>query len=147
MTAAERAQGWLRARLSSSGGGRPRVLWIGCVEQVPPIEAIRPLADDVLVHGSLASALGTDVSGLALLEYAVLERRVSHVVICGHDDCDGVRRAAGRDVSPIVAAWLQPVRADLPPPGDRPRDDGGATGWLARSCARNVARQVLNVES
>lgn len=141
----ERNRAWLVARLAAPPGRRPRLLWIGCAERMPPIDALHAVSDDMLVHSNLANVLGADINGLAMLEYAVQHRVVSHVVICGHDDCDGVRRASRTDLPPLVGAWLQSVRADLLPRADDQPREGSPAGWLERSCARNVARQVLNV--
>lgn len=144
----ERNHAWVAARLAAASGRRPRLLWIGCVERMPPLDALHAVADDVLVHSNLANMLGADMNGLAILEYAVQHRAVSHVVICGHDDCDGVRLASRRDLPPLVGGWLQSLHADLLPGGaDQSQDVSGspAGGWLERSCARNVARQVVNV--
>jgi len=143
-TTEQRNRDWMEAHLAGPAGRRARLLWIGGIERTPP-DQLRAVADEVLIHANLANSLRADVNGLAVLEYAVLRRSVSHVVVCGHDDCDAVRCAPQNDVPPVVGAWLQSVRADLLPAGGEPRGRGSRPGWLARSCARNVARQVLNV--
>lgn len=100
-------------------GQQPTALWIGCsdsrvipemITEADPGElfVMRNIANIVPVCG----APGSDQAG-AVIEYAVLGLRVSHVAICGHTGCGGIR-ALGRGVDaaamPHLARWVELAR-------------------------------------
>ena len=53
----------------------------------------------------------SDMSSLAVIEYAVAYLKVSHIVLSGHTGCGGVGAALGSDsVGSVLDGWLIPVR-------------------------------------
>lgn len=53
----------------------------------------------------------SDMSALAVIEYAVAYLKVSHVVLSGHTGCGGVNAALGNaSVGSVLDGWLMPVR-------------------------------------
>ncbi len=103
-------------------GQRPKALWIGCSDSrvVPEIITaadpgelfiMRNVANIVPVCGTP----GSDQTG-AVIEFAVLDLRVSHAVVCGHTGCGGIR-ALSRGVDPAsnphLARWVELARPAL----------------------------------
>jgi carbonic anhydrase len=83
-----------------------------------------------------------DPNCLSVLQYAVDVLGVSHVIVCGHYGCGGVRAALGPSVPEPLEEWLSPMRelvklhaAELETLPDEP------ARW-ARLCEINVTSQV-----
>jgi carbonic anhydrase len=86
----------------------PRVLWIGCSDsRVPGNESIGEMPGEVFFHRNIANQmLYVDFNSLAVLQYAVDALRVSHIVICGHYGCGGVKTALKQHEFGLVSNWL-----------------------------------------
>lgn len=93
----------------------PRFLWVGCSDsRVPANEIIGLEPGDVFVHRNISNMIhSSDMNMLSVVEYAVVELKVPHVIICGHYGCGGVQRAledAGKTSgSNVVDHWLTPI--------------------------------------
>lgn len=126
---------------------RPQYLWIGCADSRVPANEITGLtAGELFVHRNVANVVvHSDLNCLSVLQYAVEVLKVTHVIVCGHYGCGGVRAALGTDRFGLIDNWLQHVRdviqanaSDLAElPDDRARED--------RLCELNVAAQLRNV--
>ena len=125
----------------------PQYLWIGCADsRVPANEILGLLPGDVFVHRNVANVVvHSDLNALSVMQYAIDQLQVRHVIVVGHYGCGGVT-AALRDLRVGLADnWLrhvQDVRNKHRPwldalPGDEPR--------LAALCELNVLEQSLNV--
>ena len=77
-------------------GQDPKVLWVGCCDSrvIPELITgadpgelfdVRNIANIVPPAPTIACATG------AAIEYAVLHLGVSHIVICGHTECGGIK--------------------------------------------------------
>ena len=96
-------------------GQNPKVLWIGCCDSrvVPELITgadpgelfdVRNIANIVPPAPTIACATG------AAIEYAVIHLEVSHIVICGHTECGGIKALEAppsADAEPHIASWLQ----------------------------------------
>lgn len=90
----------------------PHFLYIGCSDsRVPADELMGIEPGEVFVHRNVANLVNaTDLSVLAVIEYAVRHLHVKHIVVCGHYNCGGVKAAmTARDIG-ILNPWLQNVR-------------------------------------
>jgi carbonic anhydrase len=127
---------------------RPRFLYIGCSDARVPADLITQVAPgELFVHRNVANlVVPTDTNLMAVLHYAVAELGVSDVIVCGHEECGGVKAAMGTGPAPLmVEHWLANVRAvarmhaaelaSLPCEDDRRR----------RMVELNVAEQVLTL--
>jgi len=102
-------------------GQNPKVLWIGCSDSrvVPELITgadpgelfdVRNIANIVPPAPTIACATG------AAIEYAVLHLEVSHIVVCGHTECGGIKALEAppsASAEPHIASWLelaQPAR-------------------------------------
>jgi carbonic anhydrase len=69
---------------------------------------------DVFTHRSIANIVNsTNIDMLSVVEYAVAQLKVKHVVLCDHTSCGGIIAALqdGRTGLGSLDIWLQPVRA------------------------------------
>ena len=125
----------------------PRYLWIGCSDsRVPANEIVGLLPGELFVHRNVANlVVHTDLNCLSVLQYAVDVLRVSHVIVCGHYGCGGVRAALGQDRLGLIDNWLRHVQ-DV---RDRHRAEFAPTTDLEarvnRLCELNVIEQVGHV--
>ena len=99
-------------------GQNPKVMWIGCADSrvVPELITgadpgelfdVRNIANVVPPAASAACATG------AAVEYAVIHLKVSHIVVCGHTECGGIKAlesSPDEDSEPHIAAWLDIAR-------------------------------------
>ncbi len=125
----------------------PQYLWIGCSDSRVPANEITGLAPgEVFVHRNVANVVvQTDLNLLSVLQFAIDQLGVAHVILCGHYGCSGVRAVmAGQRVG-IADNWLRQVEAVQTK--HRALIDGRAAGpeRLDRLCELNVLEQVVNV--
>ena len=96
-------------------GQNPKVLWIGCCDSrvVPELITgadpgelcdVRNIANIVPPAPTIASATG------AAIEYAVNHLEVTHIVVCGHTECGGIKALEAPppvESEPHIASWLE----------------------------------------
>jgi len=125
----------------------PQYLWIGCADsRVPANEIVGLLPGELLVHRNVANVVvHADLNCLSVIQFAVEVLRVSHIIVCGHYGCGGVRAALRDDRLGLVDNWLrhvQDVRLK-----HQAQIDAIATEAEQhhRLCELNVIEQVANV--
>lgn len=96
----------------SKEGQHPQVLWIGCSDsRVPPNEVTKTTAGEIFVHRNIANlVVMTDMNMLSVLQYAVEVLQVSHVIVCGHYGCGGVKAAMGTVQYGLIDNWLRTIK-------------------------------------
>ncbi|KAI1366915.1 carbonic anhydrase-like protein [Xylaria arbuscula] len=95
-------------------GQSPEILWLGCSDSRCPETVILGLQPgDVFVHRNIANIISpTDINTSAVIEYAVDQLKVKHVVLCGHSACGGAAAALGdQRVGGVLDTWLTPLKA------------------------------------
>jgi carbonic anhydrase len=126
---------------------RPELLWIGCSDsRLHPNELIGKAPGDVFVHRNVANiVVHTDANCLSVLQFAVEVLGVSHIIICGHYNCGGIKAAMDSKPLGLIDNWLRHIRdvyminrAELDAIEDK---DQRAN----RMCELNIAAQVANV--
>tara|TARA_Y100001936_G_scaffold252028_1_gene310154 strand:- start:181 stop:858 length:678 start_codon:yes stop_codon:yes gene_type:complete len=127
----------------------PEYLWIGCSDsRVPANEIVGLAPGELFVHRNVANqAPPSDINYRSVLQYAVTELKVKHILVVGHYGCGGVAASLQDGLSGPVDQWIDPIRevykqhrADL----DKVEDEKER---LNRLCELNVMRQVQNVAS
>ena len=90
----------------------PEYLWIGCSDsRVPETEVTGTQQGQLFVHRNIANMVpNTDLSVMSVVNYAVSHLKVSHVVVCGHYSCGGVKAAMQPSDLGILNPWLRNIR-------------------------------------
>jgi carbonic anhydrase len=125
----------------------PQYLWIGCADsRVPANEILGLLPGDVFVHRNVANVVvHSDLNALSVMQYAIDQLHVRHIMVVGHYGCGGVTAALLNRRVGLVDNWLRHVqdvrnkhRAFLDSlPDEETR--------LQTLCELNVLEQSLNV--
>lgn len=125
----------------------PKFLWIGCSDSRVPANTIMGLEPgEVFVHRNVGNLVNPgDLNCLSVLQFAVDVLKVSHVIVCGHHGCGGVRAALEDERHGLIDYWLHPIRdlaelkeAELSKISDQEER-------LNHLCELNVAAQVRQV--
>jgi len=125
----------------------PQYLWIGCADsRVPANEILGLLPGDVFVHRNLGNVVvHSDLNALSVMQYAIDQLRVSHIMVVGHYGCGGVSAALHNWRVGLADNWLrhvQDVRHKHRSFIDALPDDEAR---LRALCELNVLEQSLNV--
>jgi carbonic anhydrase len=127
----------------------PDYLWIGCSDsRVPANEIVGLVAGELFVHRNVANVVAPDdPNGVAVIQYAVEELKITHIIVCGHYGCGGVQAALGGPLHGPIERWLQRVR-DLRTAHSTELDrlPSQDARWR-RLCELNVAAQVQAVST
>lgn len=124
----------------------PEFLWIGCSDSRVPANQITGLMPgEVFVHRNVANVvLQTDLNCMAVVDYAIHNLRVKHVIVCGHYGCGGVLAAMAGNTEGAVDHWLSSIR-ELHMEHKEELDALDHTGAERRLCELNVLRQARSL--
>ncbi|GAB5032809.1 carbonic anhydrase [Nannochloropsis oceanica] len=93
-------------------GQKPEYLYIGCSDSRVPAQEIMGLkAGEVFVARNIANlVVNTDMSLLAVLEYAVHVLEVKDIFVVGHYQCGGVKAAMTNKDHGLLEHWIRNIR-------------------------------------
>ncbi|PVX46940.1 carbonic anhydrase [Flavobacterium sp. 103] len=95
-----------------SKGQTPEFLYIGCSDSRVSAEELMGLEPgEVFVHRNIANMVpNTDLNSMSVINYAVVQLKVNHIVVCGHYGCGGVLAAMQQSDLGILNPWLRNIR-------------------------------------
>ena len=125
----------------------PQYLWIGCSDsRVPANEIVGLLPGEMFVHRNVANVVvHSDLNCLSVIEFAIDELQVQHIVVVGHYGCTGVKAALLNRRVGLADNWLrhvQDVRKKHAAWFERVADETMRHHAL---CELNVLEQALHV--
>ncbi len=125
----------------------PRFLWIGCADsRVPSTQLAGMKPGEMFVHRNVANlVVHTDFNCLSVLQYAVEVLGVSHIIVCGHYGCGGVKAALDNLQMGLIDNWLRHVQDVMIHYEHHMTGIEGEDKKLDRLCELNVVEQVLSV--
>ncbi len=90
----------------------PDYLYIGCSDSRVTAEemmGIRP--GEAFVHRNVANLVNNvDLNVMAVINYAIRQLKVKHIIVCGHYNCGGVKAAMMAKDLGILNPWLRSIR-------------------------------------
>jgi len=125
----------------------PEYLWIGCSDSRVPANIITRLPPGALfVHRNIANVvIHTDLNCLSVLQYAVDVLKISHIIICGHYGCGGIKAALENKQHGLIDNWLRHVKDVYRFHEEKLNAISDAREKIDRLCELNVIEQVANV--
>ncbi len=125
----------------------PDYLWIGCSDsRVPANQIVGLLPGEVFVHRNVANiVVHTDFNCLTVLQYAVEELQVKHVLVVGHVGCGGIKASFDSAANGLADNLLPPIKVVQFRYQDELDAIADKEERLARLCELNVQTQVANV--
>ncbi len=93
-------------------GQNPELLFIGCSDSRVTAEELMGLGPgEAFVHRNIANmVISIDLNVMSVINYAVEHLKVTHVVVCGHYACGGVKAAMQSADLGILNPWLRNIR-------------------------------------
>ena len=125
----------------------PSYMWIGCSDsRVPANQIVGLLPGELFVHRNIANlVVHTDLNCLSVLQYAVDQLHVEHVIVCGHYGCGGVAAAYANRTLGLIDNWLRHIQDVAQKHAARLSAAPDEEARVRRLCELNVIEQVLNV--
>lgn len=113
-------EAWIKEKLSQDAdffkklgaGQNPNVLYIGCSDsRVTAEEVMGAGPGEVFVHRNIANmVISIDLNAMSVVNYAVDQLQVDHVIVCGHYGCGGIKAAMESKDLGILNPWLRNIR-------------------------------------
>ena len=90
----------------------PDYLYIGCSDSRVTAEEMMGLRPgEAFVHRNIANLVNnTDLNVMSVINYAVKNLSVKHIIVCGHYNCGGVKAALVPKDFGILNPWLRSIR-------------------------------------
>ena len=125
----------------------PEILWIGCADsRVPPNQITGLAPGEIFVHRNSANlVVHSDLNCLAVIQYAVQVLKVTHIVVCGHYGCGGVKAALSNGVYGLIDNWLAHIKDVYRSNEKQISDQDSDQEKWDLFCELNVMAQVANV--
>ncbi len=113
-------QKWYKDKLSKdpdyfnklSQGQNPEILYIGCSDSRVTAEEIMGVKPgEVFIHRNIANMVpNADLNVMSVINFAVTQLKVKHIIVCGHYYCGGVKAAMKSEDLGLLNPWLRNIR-------------------------------------
>lgn len=125
----------------------PDYLWLGCSDsRVPVNEMLGILPGEIFVHRNIANqASETDLSFRAVLDYAIKQLNIKHILVVGHYACGGVTAALNGNRNGIVDFWVQDIIKLVSHKQNGLEESMNEEEWHDYICEQNVIQQVNKI--
>ncbi|MFL7020031.1 carbonic anhydrase [Vibrio cyclitrophicus] len=126
----------------------PNTLWIGCSDsRVPPELITQKTLGELFVHRNIANQFkGCDLNINSVLEYAIVQLQVDHIVVCGHYRCGGVQAVLENTLKGVTEQWLDNLSILYKKNQNLFSNYSNKQTWDAL-CELNVIKQVYDLLS
>ncbi|WP_107039505.1 carbonic anhydrase [Brumimicrobium mesophilum] len=130
-----------------SKGQSPDILYIGCSDSRVTAEELMGVSPgEAFVHRNIANMVpNTDLNSMSVINYAVAHLKVSHVVVCGHYYCGGVKAAMESQDLGLLNPWLRNIRDVYRTHKEELMGISDDESRYKRLVELNVAEQCINV--
>ena len=90
----------------------PQYLWIGCADsRVPANDLVDLMPGELFVHRNVANVVvHSDLNCMSVMQFAVDELEVKHIIVVGHSGCTGVKLALLDKRVGLADNWLRHVQ-------------------------------------
>ncbi|HEU5145403.1 MAG TPA: carbonic anhydrase [Chryseosolibacter sp.] len=90
----------------------PDYLYIGCSDSRVTAEEMMGLGPgEAFVHRNVANLVNNvDLNVMSVINYAIRQLKVKHIIVCGHYNCGGVKAAMVPKDFGILNPWLRSIR-------------------------------------
>lgn len=128
-------------------GQKPDVLYIGCSDsRITAEKLLNAKLGEVFVHRNIANMVpNTDLNVMSVIDYAVVYLKVSHIIVCGHYNCGGIKSAMESKDLGILNPWLRNIRDVYRLHKDELNDIKDQEAKYKRLVELNVEEQCFNV--
>ena len=125
----------------------PKYLWIGCSDsRVPANEIVDLQPGEMFVHRNIANVVPhSDMNVLAVIQHAVENLAVEHIVVTGHYGCAGIKAAMSDVDHGQLDNWLAHIKDVYHAHDDEFQTISDHQAREDRLCELNVISQVRNV--
>lgn len=91
---------------------KPEYLFIGCSDsRAHPYEITGLGIGDVFVHRNISNIVNPiDLNVASVIQYAIENLKVKHIIVCGHYGCGGIKAAMEEEGIGRNSPWLQIIK-------------------------------------
>ena len=125
----------------------PPFLYIGCSDSRMPLDTYtQTQPGEMFVHRNIGNQIFlTDMNMLSVLEYAIFQLEIKHIIICGHYECGGIYSAYTNQSTGLVENWVKPIKDIIYDNKDILENIPDLSDKLKKISELNVIKQVENL--
>ncbi len=125
----------------------PDYLYIGCSDsRVTAEDLMGANPGEVFIHRNVANLVNSvDLNVMSVINYAVRQLKVKHIIVCGHYNCGGIKAAMQPVDMGILNPWLRNIRDVYRIHKDELQDIKDEAQRYDRLVELNVQEQCINV--
>jgi len=126
----------------------PKYLWIGCSDSRVPANVITNLPPgEIFEHRNIANIVSkNDTNCLSVIQFAIEELQVKHIIICGHYDCGGIKAAISGKSFGFMDSWIENLKnSNWFKQNTENIKNSNSKDFLKKICELNVEEQVKNI--